>query len=100
MIPITIGIVSVLDKMKKNMGTTCAAVKRQYIISDFEIQSLEYSPFYLCHDCDESILWENYMSRRKYQTKNIVLVLDNGSSINRSQLHILKNFGKNFSFKC
>lgn len=87
----------VLDKMKKNMGTTAAAVKRQYIISNSEIQNLEYSPFYLCHECDETILWENYMSRRKYRTKNIVLILDNGGSINHAQLHMLKTFGKNFS---
>ncbi|KAJ8936685.1 hypothetical protein NQ318_012504 [Aromia moschata] len=83
-----------IEKIKKHMGMNSTAVKRQYFISDSEVRKTLYSPFSPCNECEETIIWDNYIKRNVYQPKNIVLILDIGGSLGLSQLYLIKNIAK------
>lgn len=70
------------------------AIKQQYLVSERDIRSNQYSQFSHCIGNDEMIIWKNYMSHQKYVRKNVVLVVDHGGSLSKTQLLIAKSIGK------
>ncbi|CAH0562656.1 unnamed protein product [Brassicogethes aeneus] len=85
---------SILHRVKNNMGTIKNAVKQQFIITDNEHTKSKYSPFSGCNNHDDSIVWNNYMSRNKYEQRNVILILDHGGSLNKKQINIVKSMAK------
>ncbi|XP_028147697.1 VWFA and cache domain-containing protein 1 [Diabrotica virgifera virgifera] len=86
--------IDVLEKMKSSLSTMSDGVRRQYFISDFEVQRLHRTPFLHCTECDEKNIWNNYIERNIYQRKNVILVLDIGGSMSLMQFTLLKAVAK------
>ncbi|KAJ8980589.1 hypothetical protein NQ317_018716 [Molorchus minor] len=80
--------------MRKHMGAMSTILKREYFISETEVRRSIYSPFSVCNECDENIIWNNYMKQHIYQTKTMVLILDIGGSIGNSQMQNIKAVAK------
>ncbi|CAG9855267.1 unnamed protein product [Phyllotreta striolata] len=85
---------NILDKMKKNLNSMTDGVRRQYFISDIEVKALPRTPFLQCTECDEKLIWNNYLERNIYLRKNVVLVLDIGGSMSSAQFNLLKLVAK------
>lgn len=84
----------VLQKMRHNMESIREAVKQQYFITDTDVKSSSSSPFSWCTSRDDTILWKNYMYRNNYVRKNVILVVDHGGSLSKTQLEIVKTVSK------
>lgn len=80
--------------MRRSMEKMKDAIKQQYFISNIDVNNLIYSPFSGCTGRDDTIIWNNYMSRNNYKRKNIVLLLDRGGSLSKRQFYIVQKFGE------
>ncbi|EFA13000.2 VWFA and cache domain-containing protein 1 [Tribolium castaneum] len=85
-------IISLLDKIKTHVITK-NDTKQQYFISTSDLQC-HYSPFINCERIDHMLLWKNFMSRNNYASKNIVLLLDHGGSLNKRHFAIVLSIAK------
>ncbi|CAG9759360.1 unnamed protein product [Ceutorhynchus assimilis] len=93
-IPSFLGPKHIIHQMRRNISQLSNAIKQQYFISEKDIKHKQYSQFSECLDHDEGIIWKNYMSHQKYVRKNVVLVLDHGGSLSKTQLQIAKSMAK------
>lgn len=84
----------VLKKQKANFKALKESVKQLYFLSSSDVESKSLSEISKCENCNQSLLWKNYMSHIKRQHRNIVLLLDHGGSLSKWQLQIVKAVAK------
>lgn len=81
--------------MRSKMSVMKKDVKQQYFISssDLDLYSHNY-PFLQCGQLDHMLLWKSFISRNRYIPRNIILLLDTGSSLRYRHLDLVKSLGK------
>lgn len=83
-----------LKKQKANLKTLKESVKQLYFLSSSDVSSKSASEISKCENCDQSLLWKNYMSHIKTKRRNVVLLLDHGGSLSKWQFQIVKAVAK------